>query len=188
MPTTRPPLLPVTTLVVVASAVATVVAWLDLPFVLVLAPGPLSEPWRVVTAALLHGDVLHLVFNLLWTWQLGTLIERHLGSVVTLLLFAVLITVSGIAQLLLDGPGIGLSGMVYGLFGLLWVARRRGLPLGYALSDSIVRLFVAWFFIAILLDYLGMMRIGNVAHGSGAIAGAILGLLLPRRGSRHKPW
>jgi len=27
-----------------------------------------GEPWRLVSSALPHGDVLHLLFNIAWTW------------------------------------------------------------------------------------------------------------------------
>jgi GlpG protein len=180
MVTKRLPLTPVTAAVIASSIGATLAAWLGVVEVpRLLGPGPLSEPWRLLTAALLHGGALHLAFNLIWTWQLGSLLELSLRPARTVLLFALLTAASSFAQQELDGPGVGLSGLIYGLFGTLWVAKRRGLPIGMALTDSITRLFVAWFFIAIALDYAGMMRIGNVAHGAGAVAGAIAGLLLP---------
>lgn len=45
-----------------------------------------GEPWRLVTSALPHGDPLHLGFNLLWLWLLGTRVEKELGSLPTLAL------------------------------------------------------------------------------------------------------
>lgn len=184
MVTKRPPTPPVTRAVIFASIGLTLAAWFGVQPVLRLAgPGPLSEPWRLLSAALLHAGTLHLVFNLLWTWQLGMVLELSLGTARTLVLFVALTTVSSLAQQLFGNPGIGLSGLVYGLFGTLWVAKRRGLRVGFLLTDSITKLFVAWFFIAILLDYFGLMRIANVAHGAGALAGCIAGLFLPGGGS-----
>jgi membrane associated rhomboid family serine protease len=178
----------VTRAVVLAAIALSLAAWLGIEPVWRLAgPGPLSEPWRLFTSALLHGGALHLVFNLLWVWQLGMVLELGLGPRKTLALFLVLTFVSSLAQQLFDNPGIGLSGLVYGLFGMLWVAKRRGLPIGLLLTDAITKAFVAWFFIAILLDHFGWMRIGNVAHAAGALAGCLAGLWLPRnaRGPRE---
>lgn len=132
--------------------------------------------------------MVHLVFNLLWTWQLGGFIERSLGSARTALLYVGLALFSNLLGQLIEGPGIGLSGVVYGLFGTLWVAQRRGLPLGRFLDERITKFFVAWFFIAIAIDYFGFLDIGNAAHAAGALAGAAAGLLLAKdRRDRHDP-
>ncbi len=179
--TKRPPTPPVTRAVIFAAIGLSLAAWFNVEGVWQLTgPGPLTEPWRLVTSALLHQGMLHLVFNVLWIYELGTWLELALGRTKTVVLFTALAAVSSLAQQLLDNEGIGLSGLVYGLFGTLWVAKKRGLPVGRLLSDPITRLFVAWFFIAIALDYFGVMRIGNVAHAAGAIAGCVAGLLIPR--------
>jgi GlpG protein len=170
----------VTRAVIFAAIGLSLAAWLEVDGVWQFTgPGPLSEPWRLFTSALLHGGMLHLVFNVLWIYELGTALELTLGQKKTAVLFAILTAASSLAQQLIDDQGIGLSGLVYGLFGTLWVAKKRGLPVGRLLSEPITRLFVAWFFIAILLDYFGWMRIGNVAHAAGAIAGCLAGLFMP---------
>lgn len=83
------------------------------------------EPWRLVISALPHmldlgrGDVFHLPFNLYWLWLFGTVIEDVYGHVKTFALFLLLAAGSQLAEYALFRGGIGLSGVTYGLFGLL---------------------------------------------------------------------
>src|SRR5262249_10209948 len=80
--------------------------------------------WRLVSTTLLHLDLFHLALNLYWLWVLGTSVERVLRPLPTagiVLLFAV---GSSAAQYAAAGPGVGLSGVGYGLFGLLLVLSR----------------------------------------------------------------
>ena len=38
-----------------------------------------GQPWRLVTSALPHVDLLHLAFNLYWLWAFGTTVEGVFG-------------------------------------------------------------------------------------------------------------
>ena len=92
--------------------------------------------WRVVTPMFLHGSIMHLLFNMLWIFYFGSVIERLHGS----LFFLLLTFGSQIAGMMLqvslpaaeDLPAaletlsgspfaVGASGAVYGLFGYLWI-------------------------------------------------------------------
>ena len=42
-----------------------------------------SEPWRIVTSILPHGDPLHLLFNLYWVWVFGAILETRFGHLVS---------------------------------------------------------------------------------------------------------
>jgi membrane associated rhomboid family serine protease len=141
-----------------------------------------DEPWRLFTAALLHGDVFHLAFNAVFLWRFGKDLEPLLGHVrFAGLVFAVAV-ISNTAEYALLRGGIGLSGVVYGMFTYVWVVssqipRFRGL-----LDRQTMITLVVWFFVAVLLDELGVMAIANVAHGAGALAGALLGAAEANRG------
>lgn len=78
-------------------------------------------PWQVVSYAFLHGDVLHLFFNMLGLWMFGTELEQVWGPRRYLhFYFAGLLTAAA-AQLvvtLLAGSGyptVGASGALYAL-------------------------------------------------------------------------
>lgn len=139
-----------------------------------------AEPWRLLTSAVVHGDPLHLLFNLYWLWVFGTLLEATLGHFATLALCLVLMIGSGAAQFALGDGGIGLSGVGYGMFGMLFVLSRRDPRFRGAVNASTARLFGYWFVICVVATQLGLLRIGNTAHAVGAALGALLGLALDR--------
>jgi membrane associated rhomboid family serine protease len=135
-----------------------------------------GEPWRAVTTALLHGGWLHLAFNVAWTWTLGRRVEAVFGSLATLFSFLLLAAVPLAAEYALFEGGVGLSGVGYGLVGMLWVLARRDARFVGALDDRLAGLFAAWFFVCIGLSWSGVLAVANVAHGAGAVLGVLLGL------------
>lgn len=140
-----------------------------------------GEVWRLATSALPHGDPIHLAFNLLWLWVLGTLVEERFGHVRTFLLVLLLAVGSGAADFAFSYGGIGLSGVGYGLFGLVWVLSRRDESFRDAMDVQTVQFFIGWFFLCIVLTYAGVWNVGNVAHGAGAVLGAWVGLAVTAR-------
>ncbi len=148
-----------------------------------LIPSPESWPssiWTLFTTCMLHGDWLHLLFNVFWLLRLGTAVEGLIGS--TGMAFFLVLTAlgSGALQWAFDGAFFGLSGIVYGTFGLLW-ALDRWHPQGKDLMDGQTKaLLVIWFFLCLLLDSTGAMPIANWAHGIGALLGGVLGWSLSR--------
>lgn len=39
----------------------------------------LTQPWRIITYMFIHGGGLHLIFNMLWLWWMGRMVEETLG-------------------------------------------------------------------------------------------------------------
>lgn len=135
-----------------------------------------AEPWRLLTSTLLHADFIHLIFNALWMFRFGMLLEGRLGGARFGALFLLLAVGSGAAERAFFDGGVGLSGVVYGLFGWLWAARRCGRRYAEAAVDSrTTGLFVAWFFFCIVATYTEVMNIANVAHGMGGVLGVLAG-------------
>lgn len=132
-----------------------------------------GEVWRVVSSVFPHGDFLHLAFNIAWLWALGSLIESLLGARTMLVLTALFAAVSTTADYVFSQGGIGLSGIVYGYFAFVWVKSRRDDRFRDAIDKQTIYLFVGWFFFCIVATRMKWMNIGNVAHGAGALAGAI---------------
>lgn len=140
-----------------------------------------GEWWRLLTPAILHFTLLHIAFNLLWWWELGGLVERAQSPARLLALTVVIAVVSNAAQFLAYGPQFGgLSAVVYGLLGYLWLY-----PLGdpgapFRLRPGIVVFMLAWLAIGYsgLLDTLFGLQVSNHGHLAGLLAGGALGLLL----------
>lgn len=143
----------------------------------------LAQPWRLLASTLPHGNLFHLGFNLYWFWVFGTFLEKHLGLARYGAILILLAAGSGAAELAVFEGGIGLSGVVYGLFGILWIMGRRDPAFADLVDSRTAGLFIAWFFLCVLLTVLNVLQIANVAHAAGLLLGLILGefLMVPRR-------
>lgn len=112
---------------------------LDLQFAPVLGP---SEPWRMLTAAFLHDphQPMHILFNMLALWQVGSWLEPALGRARFVALYLASALGGSVGYLLLSSPPqnmiesyssswltptVGASGAVFGLFGALLVFLRH---------------------------------------------------------------
>jgi membrane associated rhomboid family serine protease len=139
-----------------------------------------SEPWRLASSALPHGDWLHLIFNVIWLWVLGTKLEETWGHVPTLAVFLFLAVGSEAAEFAFANGGIGLSGVGYGLVGLLWILRKRDQRFRDAIDRNVLITFVAWGVLCVLLTISNVWSIGNIAHASGLVLGMLLGYAIAR--------
>jgi GlpG protein len=146
-----------------------------------------GQVWRLFTPCLLHANILHLVFNLLWIVSLGSQIERKISSLRYLLLITIIAIVSNTAQYLMTGPNfIGISGIVCGMVGFI-AARQRTAPWEmYHMSQLLYSslLFFIWtlivlgsaaFFLESYLHISFPISFANTAHLAGLAVGLVLG-------------
>ncbi len=140
-----------------------------------------AEPWRLLTSALPHLDVLHLTGDVLGFWLFATLLEDVLGHAALLGLVVLFAAGSAAAQFAVGVGGVGLSGVVYGLFAMVWVLTPRDRRFTGAVDARTVQIFGVWFFFCILATYLRVMSIGNMSHASGALLGALVGAAMSAR-------
>jgi GlpG protein len=75
----------------------------------------------------------------------------------------------------------GMSGVVYGLFGYIWVKGRLEPESGFYLPQQTVIMMLAWYVICIM-GWVG--NVANWAHGVGLLTGVALGF----SGSLLKPF
>ena len=144
------------------------------------------ELWRALTSTLPHVNFVHLAFNLYWLWTFGTLVERVYGHLKCAGIFLLLAFGSSLAEFSLFYGGVGLSGVGYGLWGMLWVLEKRDARFADAVDYQTSQLFVFWFFLCIVLTVANVMPVGNVAHGVGAGLGALLGLAMSSKGAMRQ--
>jgi membrane associated rhomboid family serine protease len=84
-------------------------------------------PWQMLTAAFLHGDWLHLLFNMFMLYIFGQVLEPMLGRARFLALYFVAAFGGSVAVLLFGDPFtpvVGASGAIYGLMGAYFVLLR----------------------------------------------------------------
>jgi membrane associated rhomboid family serine protease len=134
-----------------------------------------GEPWRLLTATLPHANFFHLIFNVAWIWVFGAMIEDAFGHFITLGIFLLLAAGSSAAEFAFLDGGIGLSGVGYGLFGILLILSKRDRRFADAMDRNTALLFIGWFFLCIVLTVTRVWSIGNVAHGAGLVLGLGLG-------------
>ena len=154
----------------------------------------LGETWRLLTANLLHRDVLHLLFNMFFLFNVGGTIEnayRLQDYVLILVGSAIATTVT--STFLSSMPSVGASGMVLGLFGSASV-------FGYKYSDILPHRYRRYFGGAVLPYALFILYVGlatkdtdNWGHLGGMLGGLAVTVLLDpkllhvgRRG--RSPW
>jgi GlpG protein len=147
-----------------------------------------GEVWRLITPIFLHFDLLHIVFNLLMFLTLAGQIESQRGSGRLLLLILVLAIAGNLTQYYLVRPNLyelrigmsrfgGLSGVVYGLFGYVWVKSRLQPDLGLQMSQQTVVILLGWFFLCLFF----LQGVANGAHAGGLVAGVLLAAIPVRR-------
>lgn len=138
-----------------------------------------SQIWRWISPVFLHFGFLHFTFNLLWWWDIASLIERLQGSLRLVYIFLVLSVFSNFTQFIAAGPRFGgLSGVVFGVLGYVWVYGqvRKDYPL--QLRPVIMYMMVGWMLIGFsgaLDNVVGPMA--NEAHLAGLVTGALLGVI-----------
>jgi len=181
---------PITTCLAVLAIVATVQAWCgaDIDCFRSETGSCLREPWRLLTPVLFHGGILHLFFDVCWLWAFGTLIESEFGHAATLGIYALLAAGSTAAELAIFHGGIGLSGVVYGLFGLLWVLSQTDPRFRNAVDHKVIELMTGWYILCIVLTIAEVWSIALVAHAVGCILGALLGWTISARSLGRRLW
>ena len=136
----------------------------------------LSLALRTLTPMLLHFGELHLVFNLLWLWYFG----RQLENIISWWEFASLVTVTAFVgntaqywQLGYNNFG-GMSGVIYGLVGFVWVLS-KGLPNSGLFIST--KMFLAFVMGLVLMETFASSSIATAAHLGGLLSGLMLGVI-----------
>jgi membrane associated rhomboid family serine protease len=140
---------------------------------------------------LVHGDIFHLLGNMLFLWVFGNAVCAKVGNLAYPFVYVGLGFAAGVISTLIDpGPAIGASGAINGIVGMfvawylfneitcwyaVWIISfaRAG---GFAVSSFWIILFWAAFDLWGALS--GDGSIGYVAHLAGFAAGIGLAILL----------
>ena len=135
-----------------------------------------GEVWRLITPIFVHMSPLHILFNMLWLRDLGSMIEGRQSSVYLLMLVLVIAAGSNVAQFYFGhSPNFGgMSGVVYGLLGYVWIRGKLDPGSGLFLHPSTVTMMLIW----LVACYTGILGpIANTAHLAGLVMGAAWGYL-----------
>ena len=142
--------------------------------------------WGLVSSSFVHLAIWHLGFNLYWFWILGRKIEFEMGRGFTLGLLLSAAFATGVGELALaDTTGIGLSGVVYALVGFIVVRARYDSRFRGFLVPRVVRLFMVWLLLCVLLTASNVLPVGNAGHFAGLAWGAFVAWLHTKRPLRR---
>ena len=155
-----------------------------------------GQAWRLLTSAFLHStsDYLHIVFNLLFLWWFGRLVEERLGSreFVAFYLLAAVLSGAGFVLASLAGfhpyhsSAVGASGAVTAVLLLSAIYK----------PDQVILLFLVlpvpiWAFVAFIIARDSFSFLGKASDGVGTsahLAGALVGFLYYRFGWHLTGW
>lgn len=137
----------------------------------------LDQYYRLITAAFLHQDVIHILFNGWAIWVIGPYLERAFGHARFTALYLISALGGSVLGLWLDPLNtltLGASGAVFGMFGAVFVVGRK-LNLDVRGIGLIIALNLA---ITFVLPAISGVRISWTGHVGGLVTGTLLALAL----------
>ena len=142
-----------------------------------------GEYYRLITAAFLHGGVLHLFCNMYSLYVVGTQIETLLGKWKFLVIYLIsAITASLLSGVLGTSLSVGASGAIFGLLGaLVYFGYHYRLYLGNSLLYNIIPVILINLSIGFYIS-----GIDNYAHIGGLIGGIFSSMMVGIEGKTDK--
>jgi membrane associated rhomboid family serine protease len=139
------------------------------------------EPWRMITAAFVHANLLHIALNMYTLWIFGIVLEPMLGRVRYATLFVISAIAGSVGVYLLDSPAqgvVGASGAIFGMMAALLIIQRHiGGP---------IRQLLVLVGINLVISFLPGFGIAWQAHVGGLVGGAIVGLIYMQTRQRSR--
>jgi membrane associated rhomboid family serine protease len=152
------------------------------------------ESVTLLSYMFLHGDIFHLLSNMLFLWVFGDNVEDAMGHTKFLVFFLLCGLAGGLAHAAMQPasklPLIGASGAVAGVIGaylllhprvLVWVLAFRFIPLKIP-AALVLGVWVATQVIMVFVTQAGPEQVAWWAHIGGFLAGAVLIVLFRRPG------
>lgn len=152
--------------------------------------------WCFLTHAFLHGNLFHLLVNMVALWFTGPLLEQLLGGKRFLLLYVAGAIVGGVVQTFSSPESVdlvGASGAVCALlvgFGTLFPRLEITALIFFVIPLRMRASTLAWIVVvsSLVLWLLGIEQgIGHLAHFGGGVAGYLICSHYRRRGMIQTP-
>ncbi|WP_028305075.1 rhomboid family intramembrane serine protease [Oceanospirillum maris] len=140
-----------------------------------------GDIWRLLTPTFLHFGLLHLIFNGLWVWELGRMIEKRQSTIQLAVLFLISAIGANLTQYMMgDILFGGLSGVVYALLGYCWFWDRLAHPPIFYIRKPVFILLLVWLVFCLVggSSLLGFGNVANAAHIAGLVSGSLWAFIL----------
>ncbi len=137
-----------------------------------------GELWRLWTVTLVHASILHLGFNMYALWISGPFVERLYGRWRFLVFYLVAAAGGSLMTFAFSDAqfGVGASGAIFGLFGLLFANQVIHRPVLDRQSRALLGQFGALIAVNLVFGFI-VSGIDNMAHLGGLLTGIWLGAL-----------
>jgi GlpG protein len=134
-----------------------------------------GDLWRLFTPIFIHFGFMHILFNMMWLLDLGSMVEQRRGSFFLVFFVAMISASSNVAQYFFGNPLFGgMSGVNYGLVGYIWMKGRYDPGSGLGLHRNTIVMMVFWY-LACLVGIIP--NVANAAHTVGFAGGLAWGFL-----------
>ncbi|HWC61082.1 MAG TPA: rhomboid family intramembrane serine protease [Verrucomicrobiae bacterium] len=144
-----------------------------------------GEFWRLITPIFIHYGPIHLIFNMLWFYQLGSMIEARQNSLFLFVFIVVSAALSNVAQYVATHHGSnfgGMSGVIYALAGYIWIRGKYNPSSGLFLDSRSVATLLIW----LVVCFTGIIGpVANLAHLGGLAVGMAWGGAAAILATRH---
>lgn len=137
-----------------------------------------GEWWRIFTSGFMHGSDMHILFNMIALFQVGTFVEMIYGAPRMLFIYLLAMVGGGLAVTYYtpDVVTIGASGAIFGLFGALATAGfRLGAP-GRQMMQQTIGIII----INIVISFWPGSNISVADHLGGLLVGTLSSFVLWR--------
>ncbi len=141
--------------------------------------------YRLITSTFIHGDIIHLLFNMYALYIVGSQVERYYGKKKFLIIYFVSGILGSLFSNVFMSPSsvsIGSSGAIFGLFGsLAYFTYNYRTLLGGFLKSSIIPVLIINLFLGFIISGIDVF-----AHVGGLIGGIFISIFLGASGKERK--
>ena len=139
-----------------------------------------GQLWRLITPIFIHWNIAHIIFNMWWLRDLGSMIEARQSTLQLALLVLVTSAGSNLGEYWIGHTAVfgGMSGVLYALVGYIWMRGKFDPGSGLFLHPTTVTMMLVW----LVVCYTGYVGpIANTAHVVGLAMGMAWGYLTSLR-------
>lgn len=142
-----------------------------------------NEYYRLFSSMFLHGNLEHLLYNMLTLGAIGSTLEKNIGKVKYLIIYLLSGIVAGLVSMSYNMekelyiPSIGASGAIFGVIGAMFLI----VLVNKGRVDNLGKRQMLLFIVLSLYGGFKSQGVDNVAHVGGLIAGIILALIIYRK-------
>lgn len=152
----------------------------------ILNENSMKEGWRFVSSIFLHGNLIHLIYNLFALALFGSILEKLINSRNFLIVFFITGILANLVSVNFYSSSLGASGAIFGVIGALIIVRPMLIIWAFGMPMPIFIAGIVWA-MGDLLGAYGFLtgnpinNTGNIAHLSGMLFGLLIGVLFRKK-------